>query len=100
MLSIDIYSDYDVEIHNKGAYISQEDSTPTDITFTHYDDKHKMYTDGGRLLDFIAKKLQEYDISEMIIKDNKIVFEFFNPNNGEGSTQSLMIRRVEKDEEI
>lgn len=94
MLSIDIYSDFAIEYEIKGACISQEDSTPDDIQFHHYEHKYINFIDGGKLLDIISKKLVERDISEFKIKDDKIIFEYFNPMNGEASTDVMTIKRV------
>ena len=96
MLSIDIYSDFAIEYEIKGACISQEDSTPNDIQFEHYEQNYISFIDGGKLLDIISKKLAEQDISEIKIKDNTITFEYFNPMNGEASTDVITIKRVRR----
>lgn len=98
-MNINIYCKYKVEEYYKGSYISQEDSLPGDYAYSSYDD-HKTYeTSGGELLDNIGKMLLDSDLSEYIRHDNTMTFEFFDCFTGEGSTKTLEIIEVGKQQE-
>ena len=72
-MNIDIYSKYKVRFLNSGAYISQEDSTPDDIVFTHYEDDKEEIIDGGKLLDIIKYKLDDRYLSYYIVFVQKCI---------------------------
>ena len=104
-MSINIYDKYIITFHSEGAYISQEYSTPNDISFQHFDNTQKLIWDGGRLLDFIQKRLSDNDIQELFVYRNTnelgynaiiYKFEFFNPNNGEAHTLTMLIQTYTK----
>lgn len=98
-MDINIYSDYDVTIKSCYSYISDEDSIPPDdIAFR---------TDGGiitkryngvELMELLHKNLNDMYIQSFIINDNKITFEYFNPNTGEGGDYDYVINIVKQDE--
>lgn len=92
-MNIDIYSKYKVRFLNSGAYISQEDSTPDDIVFTHYEYDKEEIIDGGKLLDIIKYKLDDMHLQEFSVIDNTIRIELFNYNNGESDKYIMVIER-------
>ena len=92
-MCIDIYSKYKVRFLNSGAYISQEDSTPDDIVFTHYEDDKEEIIDGGKLLDIIKYKLDNSYLQEFSVIDNTIRIEIFNYMNGESDKYIMVIER-------
>ena len=96
-MTIDIYSKYKVKFISKGAYISQEDSTPNDITFSHYEDNNEQVISGYDLLKFIGNKLINKDIDEFSVSDNNINIQTFNCLNGEGNEYNLVIERIENE---
>jgi len=96
-MTIDIYSKYKVNSLSKGAYISQEDSTPGDIAFTHYEDDKEEIISGYDLLKYIGNKLVDKDIFEFSISDNNINIQTFNCFNGEGDEYNLVIERIENE---
>lgn len=89
-MSIDIYSKYKVRFLNSGAYISQEDSTPNDIVFNHYEDDEEQIIDGGKLLDIIKYRLNDSYLQELSVIENTIRIETFNYMNGE-SDKFIMV---------
>lgn len=95
-MNIDIYSKYKVRFLNSGAYISQEDSTPDDIAFTHYEDDKEEIIDGGRLLEIIKHRLDDAYLQELSVIDNTIRIETFNYMNGEGDKYIMVIERYEE----
>ena len=95
-MNIDIYSKYKVRFLNSGAYISQEDSTPGDIAFTHYEDDKEEIIDGGRLLEIIKHRLDDAYLQELSVIDNTIRIETFNYMNGEGDKYIMVIERYEE----
>lgn len=97
-MNIDIYSKYKVKHLSSGAYISQEDSTPDDYVFSHYDNIQEEILEGYKLLDFIKHKLDDTYLQEISIKDNTIKIEIFNYNNGEGDTYIMAIDRINTEE--
>ncbi len=99
-MRIDIYSKYKVRFLSSGAYISQEDSTPDDYVFSHYEDDKEEIIDGGKLLDFIKYKLDDNYLQEISIKNNTIRIETFNYNNGESDTLTIVVDRIEEKEDI
>lgn len=92
-MSIDIYSKYKVRFLNSGAYISQEDSTPDDIVFTHYEDDKEEIIDGGKLLDIIKYRLDDSHLQEFSVIDNTIRIEIFNYMNGESDKYIMVIEK-------
>lgn len=92
-MNIDIYSKYKVRFLNSGAYISQEDSTPDDIVFTHYEDDKEEIIDGGKLLDIIKYKLDDRYLQELSVIDNTMRIETFNYMNGESDKYIMVIER-------
>lgn len=92
-MSIDIYSKYKVRFLNSGAYISQEDSTPDDIVFTHYEDDKEEIIDGGKLLDIIKYRLDDRYLQEFSVIDNTIRIEIFNYMNGESDKYIMVVER-------
>ena len=95
---IDIYSKYKVRFLSSGAYISQEDSTPDDYVFSHYENEAEEILEGYKLLDFIKRKLDNNYLQEFSVIDNTIKIEIFNYNNGEGDTITLIIDRINTEE--
>lgn len=98
-MNIDIYSKYKVRFLNSGAYISQEDSTPDDIVFTHYEDDKEEIIDGGKLLDIIKYKLNDNYLQEFSVIDNTIRIEKFNYMNGEFDKYIIVIEDILKEVE-
>lgn len=92
-MRIDIYSKYKVRFLNSGAYISQEDSTPDDIVFTHYEDDKEEIIDGGKLLDIIKYRLDDRYLQEFSVINNTIRIETFNYMNGESDKYIMIIER-------
>lgn len=92
-MSIDIYSKYKVRFLSSGAYISQEDSTPDDIVFTHYENDEEQIIDGGKLLDIIKYRLDDRYLQEFSIIDNTIRIEIFNYMNGESDKFIMVVER-------
>lgn len=92
-MNIDIYSKYKVRFLNSGAYISQEDSTPDDIAFTHYEDDKEEIIDGGKLLTIIKSRLDDSYLQEFSVIDNTIRIEIFNYMNGESDKYIMVIER-------
>lgn len=92
-MNIDIYSKYKVRFLNSGAYISQEDSTPDDIVFTHYEDDKEEILDGGKLLDIIKYRLDDFYLQEFSVIDNTIRIKMFNYMNGESDKYIMVIER-------
>lgn len=92
-MNIDIYSKYKVRFLNSGAYISQEDSTPDDIVFTHYEDDKEEIIDGGKLLDIIKYRLDNRYLQELSVIDNTMRIEIFNYMNGESDKYIMVIER-------
>ena len=92
-MNIDIYSKYKVRFLNSGDYISQEDSTPDDIVFTHYEDDKEEIIDGGKLLHIIKYTLDDSYLQEFSVIDNTIRIETFNYNNGESDKYIIVIER-------
>lgn len=90
-MSIDIYGDYVVEICNDYTYISQEDSLPDDWAYRSDCVSSIITINGGKLLDMLKKNFSENWLQEVIWKDNSIIFEYFNPMNGTGSTVKYTI---------
>lgn len=97
-MDIDIYSKYKVRFLNSGAYISQEDSTPDDIVFTHYEDDKVEIIDGGKLLDIIKYRLDDSYLQEFSVINNTIRIEIFNYMNGENDRYIMVIERVKEKE--
>ena len=98
MLYINIFEDYKVTKRIKGASISQEDSTPTDIYFNHYDETEEIILNGGKLIDELMYRMQ-FEFMSLEVKDDEIIIEQFNPSNGEGDTYYYKIERVIKGED-
>jgi len=99
-MEINIYSNYIVKSTGEFSYISDEDSLgPEDVAYRTdgYAREDKM--NGGELIDLIIKKLKDDWISEFRIKKDKkkLVFEYFNPNNGESSTTEIRIEMVKNE---
>jgi len=94
-MRIDIYSKYKVRFLSCGAYISQEDSTPDDYVFSHYEEDNEEIIDGSKLLGILKYKLENNYLQEISIKDNTIRIETFNYNNGEGDKLIIVIDRIE-----
>ncbi len=92
-MNIDIYSKYKVRFLNSGAYISQEDSTPDDIVFNHYEDDKEEIIDGGKLLTIIKYRLDDRYLQEFSVIDNTIRIEIFNYMNGESDKFIMVIER-------
>ncbi len=97
-MNIDIYSKYKVKFLSNGAYISQEDSTPDDYVFSHYENVEEQILEGYKVLDIIKQKLDSQYIQEFYVKDNTIKIEIFNYNNGEGDTYIMTIDRINTEE--
>ena len=97
-MNIDIYSKYKVKFLRDGAYISQEDSTPDDYVFSHYENIGEQILEGYKVLDIIKRKLDSQYIQEFSVKDNTIKIEIFNYNNGEGDTCIMTIDRINTEE--
>lgn len=94
-MRIDIYSKYKVRFLSSGAYISQEDSTPNDYVFSHYEEDNEEIIDGSKLLGILKYKLENNYLQEISIKDNTIRIETFNYNNGEGDKLTIIVDRIE-----
>jgi hypothetical protein len=94
-MRIDIYSKYKVRFLSSGAYISQEDSTPDDYVFSHYEEDNEEIIDGSKLLGILKYKLENNYLQEISIKDNTIRIETFNYNNGEGDDLTIVVDRIE-----
>ena len=98
-MEINIYSNYKVTIKSAWCYTSDEDSIPPDdIAYRCDMGESDQEMNGGELIDLIIKKLKDDWISEFRIKKdkNKLVFEYFNPNNGESSTDEIVIKEIKK----
>lgn len=97
-MSIDIYSKYKVRFLNSGAYISQEDSTPDDKVFNHYENDEEEIVDGGKLLDIIKYRLDSGYLQEFSVIDNTIRIEIFNYMNGESDKYIMVVERINEKE--
>lgn len=93
-MNIDIYSKYKVRFLNSGAYISQEDSTPNDIVFKHYEDDQEQIIDGGKLLDIVKYRLDDSYLQELSVIENTIRIETFNYMNGESDKFIMVVEEV------
>ena len=96
-MTIDIYSKYKVRFLSSGAYISQEDSTPDDKVFTHYENDNEEIIDGGKLLDTIKYRLDDNYLQEFSVIDNTIRIEIFNYMNGESDKYIIVVERIESE---
>jgi len=91
-MKIDIYSKYEVTFKNSGAFISQENSTPSDIQFENYEHINKKIVDGGKLLEHIKYLINNDYLQEISIVNDTIKIETFNYNTGEGDTHIMIIK--------
>lgn len=94
-MNINIYSKYKVRFLSSGAYISQEDSTPDDKVFNHYENDEEEIIDGGKLLDIIKYRLDDSYLQEFSVIDNTIRIEIFNYMNGESDKYIMVIEDLE-----
>lgn len=85
MMNVNIYQVYKIKRKIDCAFIDEENSVPNDITFKDLKKEDEISISGGQLLEYLAKLLNDGDISEFEIKDNKIKIVHFNPNTGEGT---------------
>lgn len=92
-MNIDIYSEYKVYYCTDGCRISQENSTPNDIAFDDFEYNSEFHWRGGKLLEEIAKKLNQDYLQDFSIIDNKIRFSYFNYNIGEGEDITIKVER-------
>ena len=92
-MDINIYEDYVVMISSTFSYISDEDSLPDDWAYRSDGSLNTRVYNGGELLDMLKKNFSEDWLQEVVWEDNTIIFEYFNPMNGEGSTVKYMIER-------
>lgn len=94
-MNINIYSKYKVRFLSNDAYISQEDSTPDDKVFNHYENDEEEIIDGGKLLDIIKYRLDNSYLQEFSVIDNTIRIEIFNYMNGESDKYIMVIEDLE-----
>lgn len=95
-LSINIYSKYAIKWTRKGTYISEEDSTPGDLSYSRFENTQVFKTDGGTVLERITRLMQEPDIQELKIQGDEITFEYFSPISGESNNVSLKIEEIKE----
>lgn len=89
-MNLNIYQKYKVTITHTGAtkaYEGFEDFKYTD----------ELEVDGGELMEWIAKRLLDNDISTFVVRHNGIKIETFNPFSGEGGTIIYEIEVINND---
>ena len=84
-MNINIYQTYRIRRQIKSAFIDEENSIPNDISFKNLNLTDEKNIHGGELLEYLVGLLNDEDISEFEVKENKIKIVHFNPSNGEGS---------------
>lgn len=85
-MNINIYQKYKINIIKKWSELSEENETIYDNIFVKGDNKTTLIIDGGELLDRITQSLRDNYLSEFIIIDKKLCFEYFNYNTGENES--------------
>lgn len=93
-MNINVYSKYKVYITHKGANIDEENSEPNDIVFKYFDYSREEVLDGYSVVTYITTLLNDRDFQALMIKDNTITIEHFNPTNGESCTYTWLINEV------
>ena len=97
MIEIDIYSKYFVIVENEYSFVDDETSTPSDWNFKCNITKYDFKADCKELLEYLYKLINDEYFSDLIIKENKIIINIFNPITGEGDHISIILVRL-KDE--
>lgn len=90
IFNINIYSKYKVNVICKYSIRKQIDFD--NIIFEKNSDRYSNEWNGCELLNIIGSRLKEDYISEFKIDGNKIIFEYFNHNNGESQTITYTIK--------
>ena len=82
-MNINIYGKYKVKITTEWSELSEECVTKYDNIFVQNKDLFICEMDGVKLLDKIARNLNEQYLSEFVIVGKELHFEYFNYNTGE-----------------
>ena len=93
-MNINIYSKYQIFVTRTGSYIDQENSTPGDYSYAHFDDKNILVMSGEELISLLAEKMTAVDFSEINTSDGKIMIDFFDPLTGEACTIIYSIKEL------
>ena len=96
-MEIDIYSKYYVLVEKEFSYVDAETSTPDDWNFKTDKIRTDFYCDCLQLLDYIMNLITDEYFSDIIIKEDKITINTFNPITGEGDCVKIYIQRVMND---
>lgn len=95
-MNINIYTTYNVKYTCRGCVIDVENSELNDICFKDFNYSNTNTMNGYYLIENIAFKIKDQDFHELVIKDNEIIVEHFNPNNGESCTYTWIIEEVKE----
>lgn len=81
-------------IHKWEASNASPESTREEVTFEKTKGKEAIgFMDGSNVIHLIKNQLE--DAFSVTLKDNEIVFEYFNPNTGENSIDVYKIEAKE-----
>ena len=89
-MNLNIYQTYKVTITYIGAIKTYEG-------FENFKYTDSLEVNGGELMEWIAKRLLDNDISTFTVRHNGIKIETFNPFSGEGGTVIYEIEEVDND---
>jgi len=82
---------YYVTIKTDGAHLNEERE------FVDFKSKETSVIDGGSLLDLISNCLKDREMFSFTVKDNKIIFEHFNPQTGESYDSEIEIEEYKEE---
>ena len=94
-MNISVFADYKIKCRGKYSYNTPSYDCPNDWHTERV--RWQKTMSGGKLMEFIAKELNEFNLIEVDFRDDYIYFDHFNPNTGECSNYYYHIERVVKD---
>lgn len=97
MINICAYYNYEIIWQQDGSYIDDENSLPNDIVFGKYETENKEIINGGKLLEKIAKLLNNNNICEFYVKEDEIMISHFNPTNGTSDNYTIIINELKEE---
>lgn len=89
-MELNIYQTYKVTITHTGA-------TKTYEGFEDFKYTDSVEINGGELMEWIAKRLLDENISTFVVRHDGIKIEIFNPFTGEGGTIIYEIEVINND---
>lgn len=98
-MNLDTWHSYVVVIESDGSYISG-DSTKDNIFYEDYNNKAELTMTGEELILYIVKLLQDTRLIDVTIRQNEMVFDYFEPYSGEADSTTITVKEQIKDPEV